>query len=338
MDRLGYRNDVYDAVRERVGIDAVQLYVGRYARPRLGGAARRLGGARDTVALVHVTGPIHLGPSGRQRLAPASAGSDTVVGALRSATNDTEVKAIVLRVASPGGSYVASDTIWRQVALSREAGKPVIVSMGDVAASGGYFVSMGADAIVAEPGTLTGSIGVVAGKQVIDGLVERFGIGHDGVAEGNHALMFSSLRAFSDEEWQRLDAWLDRIYEDFTGKVAAGRRLPVDRLDDVARGRVWTGADAKEHGLVDELGGLRTALDLARERAGIPESVDVQPRVYPRVPLVARLRPAQSSDDPAAASARLAAEAWGPFAGLAARFGLSSHGPLTLPGDYNLSG
>ena len=185
VDRLGYRNDVYDAVR-----------AGRYRRrPALRrslcasevGRRRRLAGARDTVALVHVTGPIHLGPSGRQRLAPSSAGSDTVVGALRSATESPEVKAIVLRVASPGGSYVAPDAIWRQVALSREAGKPVVVSMGDVAASGGYFVSMGADAIVAEPGTLTGSIGVVAGKQVIDRLVERFGIGHDGVAEGNHA-------------------------------------------------------------------------------------------------------------------------------------------------------
>ena len=182
----------------------------------------------------------------------------------------------MLRVASPGGSYVASGAIWRQVALSREAGKPVIVSMGDVAASGGYFVSMGADAIVAEPGTLTGSIGVVAGKQVIDGLVERFGIGHDGVAEGNHALMFSSLRAFSDEEWQRLDAWLDRIYEDFTGKVATGRRLPVDRLDD----RRGPGVDGCRCQGARPRRRARRAAHCPRPgegRAGIPESVDVQP-------------------------------------------------------------
>ncbi len=317
VDRLGYRDDVYDAVRERVGADVVQQYVGRYARPKLGGIPNRLVGAGDTVALVHVTGPIHLGPSGRQRLAVTSAGSDTVVAALRSATKAPDVKAIVMRVASPGGSYVASDAIWRQVALTREAGKPVVVSMGDVAASGGYFVSMGADAIVAEPGTLTGSIGVVAGKQVVDGLVSRLGISLDGVAEGDHAQMFSSLQEFSEDEWQRLNAWLDRIYDDFTAKVADGRGVPPERMDEVARGRVWTGADAKQHGLVDELGGLRTALELAKERGGLPASAEIEPRLYPRVPMIARLRPAQSSEDPAAASARLGIEAWGPFADLA---------------------
>ena len=284
-----------------------------------------MAGARDTVALVHVTGPIHLGPSGRHPIAPtASAGSDTVVAALRSATKAPEVKAIVLRVASPGGSYVASDAIWRQVGLTREAGKPVVVSMGDVAASGGYFVAMGADVIVAEPGTLTGSIGVVAGKQVVDGLAARLGIGHEAVAEGARALMFSALREFTDDEWGRLEAWLDRIYDDFTAKVAAGRGLPAERMDEVARGRVWTGADAKQHGLVDELGGLRMALDLAKERAGLPASAEIEPRLYPRVPMIARLRPAQSSEDPAAASARLGIEAWGPFAELARRIGLSS--------------
>jgi protease IV len=331
VDRLGYRDDVYDSVHERVGADAIQQYVGRYAKPRLSGIANRLAGAPDTVALVHVTGPIHLGPSGRHRLAAATAGSDTVVAALRSATKAAEVKAIVLRVASPGGSYVASDAIWRQVELTREAGKPVVVSMGDVAASGGYFVSMGADVIVAEPATLTGSIGVVAGKQVVDGLVSRLGVVLDGIAEGDHALMFSSLREFSADEWDRLNAWLDRIYDDFTAKAAAGRGLPVERMDDVARGRVWTGADAKQHGLVDELGGLRTALELAMERAGLPVSADIEPRLYPRVPMIARLRPAQSSEDPAAASARLGVEAWGPFADLAMRLGLSGSGPLMLP-------
>ena len=332
VDRLGYRDDVYDALRERAGADAVQQYVGRYARPKLGGVPNRLAGAQDTVALVHVTGPIHLGSSGRQPFpSRSSAGSDTVVGALREATKAPEVKAIVLRVASPGGSYVASDAIWRQVALAREAGKPVVVSMGDVAASGGYFVSMGADVIVAEPGTLTGSIGVVAGKQVVDGLVSRLGIGLDGVAEGDHALMFSSFREFSEDEWERLNSWLDRIYDDFTAKVAAGRGIPTDQMDDLARGRVWTGADAKQHGLVDELGGLRAALELARERAGIPASAEIEPRVYPRVPMISRLRPAQSSEDPAAASARLGIEAWGPFGDLAMRLGLSSYGPLTHP-------
>jgi protease IV len=337
VDRLGYRDDVYDAVRERVGADAIQQYVRRYARPKLGGVPNRLAGARDTVALVHVTGPIHLGSSGRQRFAMASAGSDTVVAALRSATKAPDVKAIVLRVTSPGGSYVASDAVWRQVALTRATGKPVVVSMGDVAASGGYFVSMGADVIVAEPGTLTGSIGAVAGKQVVDGLVARIGIGHDAVAEGKQALMYSSLREFSSDEWDRLNAWLDRVYDDFTAKVAAARGLSAERMDEVARGRVWTGADAKQHGLVDELGGLRTALELARDRAGLPASAEIEVRLYPRVPLIARMRPAQSSEDPAAATARLRIEGWGAFAAMAMRLGLSTFGPLSLADDHYLT-
>jgi protease IV len=240
------------------------------------------------------------------------------------------VKAIVLRVTSPGGSYVASDAIWRQVSLAREADKPVVVSMGDVAASGGYFVSMGADVIVAEPATITGSIGVVSGKPVIDGLVERLGIGHDSVTGARHGLMFSPLQAFTEEEWERLNVWLDRIYDDFVAKVADGRGLPSDRVHDIARGRVWTGADARERGLVDELGGLEAAIALAKERIGLPPSADPELLVYPRVPLVSRLRPAPSSEDPAAASAQVRLDAWGTFADLAAGLGLPAYGPLML--------
>jgi protease-4 len=146
--------------------------------------------------------------------------------------------------------------------------------------------------------------------------------------------MFSPLRAFTEEEWERLNVWLDRIYDDFTAKVAEGRGLSPDRVHEIARGRVWTGADAKERGLVDELGGLGTALDLARERAGLPPSGELEARVYPRLPLAARLRPAQSSEDAAGASGRLRVEAWGSFADLAARLGLPSYGPLMLPAGH----
>jgi protease IV len=338
VDRLGYRDDVYDAVRARSGADVVLQYLGRYRRSRLAELSTRISASPpDTVALVQVTGPIHLGRSRRQPLVGTSAGADTVAAALRSATKADDVKAIVLRVASPGGSYVASDAIWREVAVTRRAGKPVVVSMGDMAASGGYFVSMGADVIVAEPGTLTGSIGVVSGKQVVEGLVERLGIGHEGVAGGRHGLMFSPLQAFTEDEWERLNVWLDRIYDDFTAKVADGRGLPGGRIDEIARGRVWTGADAKERGLVDELGGLRVALDVARQRAGLPPSAELDARVYPRLPLAARVRPAQSSEDPAAASTRLRIEAWGPFADVAARLGLSTFGPLMLPTEHRLA-
>jgi protease-4 len=338
VDHLGYRDDVYAAVRARAGADVVLQFLGRYRRSKLAQlSARVTTPPPDTVALVHVTGPIHLGRSRRQPLLGMSAGAETVAAALRSATKADDVKAIVLRVVSPGGSYVASDAIWRQVAVSRQAGKPVVVSMGDVAASGGYFVSMGADVIMAEPGTLTGSIGVVSGKHVVDGLVDRLGIGHEGVAGGRHGLMFSPLRAFTEEEWERLNAWLDRIYDDFTAKVADGRGLSHDRVHEIARGRVWTGADAKERDLVDELGGLRAALDVARQRAGLPPSDELDARVYPRLPVASRLRPAHSSEDPAAARAVFHVEAWGPFADLATRLGLSRYGPLMLPAEHHLA-
>jgi protease IV len=334
VDRLGYRDEVYAAVRAQAGSDAALVYVGSYRRSRLAEASRRLAPPRrDAVALVDVTGPIHLGRSGRPPFLGGSAGSDTVCAALRSATVADDVKAIVLRVVSPGGSYVASDAIWREVALARRAGTPVVVSMGDVAASGGYFVAMGADAIVAEPATITGSIGVVAGKQVFDGVAERFGVDHEGVTGADHGLMFSPLRTFTEDEWQHLNAWLDRIYDDFTAKVADGRRLPAERVQEIARGRVWTGADALERGLVDELGGLGAALSLAIERAGMAPSPEPDVRAYPRMPTVARLRRARSSEDPAAALGHVRFEAWGPLAGLAARLGLPAYGPLTVPGD-----
>ena len=171
---------------------------------------------------------------------------------------------MVLRVDSPGGSYVASDVIWREVGRLRAAGTPVVASMGDIAGSGGYFVAMGADAIVAQPGTLTGSIGVFSGKVVTAGLLERLGVATDAVAEGRNARMFTPAQGFDDDQWRRLEEWLDRVYADFVGKVAQGRGLTPERAHELARGRVWTGADAYERGLVDELGGLRRAAELAR--------------------------------------------------------------------------
>jgi protease IV len=342
VDRLGYRDEVYAAVRERVGDDAVLQFVGRYARPRPAGLAaevrQRVGGAAaETVAVVHVTGPIHLGRSGRRPMGRGSAGSDTVAAALRSASEAPDVKAIVLRVDSPGGSYVASDTIWRQVALIRQAGTPVVASMGDVAASGGYYVSMGADVVVAQPATITGSIGVVAGKPVAAGLADRLGIDHESVTGGQHGLMLSPLQEFTPDEWDRLNSWLDHVYGDFVAKAAEGRGLPAERVHEIARGRVWTGADARDRGLVDELGGLRTAIAIAKERAGLPSSAEPELVTYPKVPLVARLRPPSSSEDPAAASAHVRLEAWGAFTDLAAHLGLPAHGPLTLPAGLHLT-
>jgi protease-4 len=211
---------------------------------------------------------------------------------------------------------------------------PVVVSMGDVAASGGYFIAMAADAIVAEPGTITGSIGVLAGKPVLNGLLHRAGVSTDSVREGAHAEMFSTTHPFSEDEWSRVNTWLDRIYADFTGKVAAGRGMSVEQVHDIARGRVWAGADAADNGLVDELGGLATAAGLARQKAGLPDTTPL--RVYPRVRPLDRVRPPESSEDRSAAQAGLFAESWGPVWRLAASVGLPSYGPLILPGPWTI--
>jgi protease IV len=345
VDTLGYRDEVYSSVRKQAGKEAILQYVGRYQRSHaLAERARKLpervrprpAPRPDSVALIYATGPIRRGRSGHGPLSGGAMGSDTIAAALRSAINDDRARAIVLRVNSPGGSYVASDTIWREVVRARAAGKPVVVSMGDVAASGGYFISMAADAIVAQPGTVTGSIGVLSGKPVVTELLGRAGVTTDSVAEGAHSAMFTTSRPFSEEEWSLVNAWLDHIYADFTGKVAAGRGMSGDRVHELARGRVWTGADALANGLVDELGGLDRAAALARTRAGLPPGAPL--RTYPRVRPLDRLRPAGSSDGRSAASAGLAAglltESWGPVWRLAAQAGFSPHGPLTLPGGW----
>ena len=331
VDALGYRDEVYAELRKAVGPDAYLLYLGRYQRSRMfAERARKLPEpSENVIALVHAHGPIRRGRSARGPLTGGAMGSDTVAAALRAATADRRARAIVLRVNSPGGSYVASDTIWREVVRARQAGTPVVVSMGDVAASGGYFIAMAADAIVAQPGTVTGSIGVLAGKPVTTALLERAGITTDSVTEGAHADMFSTTRPFSKEEWLKINSWLDRIYADFTGKVASGRKMTQEQVHDVARGRVWTGADAAANGLVDQLGGLEEALGLARERAGLPGTAPV--RVYPRSTPLDRLRRPESSEDYASAGASLLAESWGPVWRLAASAGLPPFGPLILP-------
>jgi protease IV len=336
VDVLGYRDEVYAEVRKEVGPDAYLLYLSRYQRSRaLAQRARKLPNpGEDVVALIYAVGPIRRGRSGRGPLASGSMGSDTMTAALRAATADHRARAIVLRVNSPGGSYVASDSIWREVVRAREAGMPVVVSMGDVAASGGYFIAMAADAIVAEPGTITGSIGVLAGKPVLNGLLHRAGVSTDSVREGAHADMFSTAHPFSEDEWSRVNTWLDRIYADFTSKVATGRGMSVEQVHEIARGRVWSGADAADNGLVDELGGLATAVALARQKADLPDSTPL--RLYPRVRPLDRVRPPESSEDRSAAQAGLFAESWGPVWRLAASVGLPSYGPLILPGPWTI--
>jgi len=210
-------------------------------------------------------------------------GSETVAAALRAAAADDKVKAIVFRVNSPGGSYVASDTIWREVVKAKEAGKPVVVSMGNVAGSGGYFVSMSATKIVAQPGTVTGSIGVVAGKMLTRKFWQDYaGITWDNVHTSRNATIWAGTHDYSPEQWQKVQDFLDRVYEDFTIKVSQGRQMEKEKVLEVAKGRIWTGEDAKEHGLVDELGGFDVALRLARTEAGLKPDAAIKVAVFPR--------------------------------------------------------
>jgi protease-4 len=277
VDGIGYRDEVLGALRERVGENARLLYVKPYLQRA--GRPHRKG---DTIALVYGVGAVIRGGSGYD---PVTGnfymGSNDVARALRSAIDDDRVKAIVFRVDSPGGSYVASDTIWRETVRARESGKPIVVSMGNVAGSGGYFVSMAAEGIVAQPGTITASIGVLGGKMLTEGLWEKLGISWDEVHTSANATMWTGTHDYNETEYARFQAWLDRVYEDFTGKVAAGRGMELEEVLEIARGRIWTGEDALEIGLVDELGGLPTAIRRAKEAAGIAEEDPVRLRVFP---------------------------------------------------------
>ena len=253
------------------------------------------------------------------------AGSDTVSAQLRAAHDNDRAQAVVLRVESPGGSAVASEVIWREVLRLRESGKAVVVSMGDVAASGGYYVACPADVIVALPATLTGSIGVFGMKLVVDALLERVGLSKGTVQQGARALMYSARKGFSEDERARFATMIDAVYEDFVGKVAAGRKRPVAEIEALARGRVWTGRDALEAGLVDELGGLRDAVRIARERANLPEDAPVLGAI--RIPPLARLSRPKNSEDPRT----WASAAWPGLRDVAAALGLPADAALRMP-------
>src|SRR3984885_11767723 len=320
VDRVGFRDEAYARIAELVGAKGIspesgdadgddgppRLYLSRYARATGPGGPARPSipgrGPKSTIAVVTIAGPIVSGRGGsRLPFGSSNAGADTIGAGLREAAHDDSVSAIVLRVDSPGGSVTASENIWREVKKARERGKPVVASMGAVAASGGYYVSMGADAIVANPGTITGSIGVLTGKLVARDLKDRLGVGSDAVRTNANADAWSLNAPFTPEQHAQVEAEADLFYTDFIERVAQGRDMAVDAVDAVARGRVWTGADAKERGLVDELGGLRTAVERAKVLAGFEADTDVKLVSLPGSSWVDTLRPKPFSV-PAAAS------------------------------------
>ena len=278
IDGLYYRDEASELAKKRAEdgeLIEVRDYLRRTHDPLESG---------PVIALVYGTGQVHRGKSDFNPVGGSpSMGSSTVTAAVRDAVEEEDVKAIVFRVDSPGGSYVASDAIWREFQQAREAEKPVIVSMGNVAASGGYFVSMPATKIVAQPGTITGSIGVLAGKLVTGEFWKRhLGITWDEVHTNANATMWTGVQDYTPKQREKLEQVLDRIYLDFTGKVAAARDLTTSQVEQVAGGRIWSGADAMAHGLVDTLGGLELAVRLAREEAGLDPQEPSTLRVYPR--------------------------------------------------------
>jgi protease-4 len=333
VDRVGYRDQVYAELRRRAGGDVQLLFADKWSnheRPLTKVLRQVKQKKAPGLALVDGYGGIVTGRSRRTPTMGRVMGSDTVSAAFRAAVKDDRVKGIVFRVDSPGGSYAASDTVWREVVCAREAGKPVVVSMGSVAGSGGYFVACPADVIVAEGGTLTGSIGVFGGKVVTTALTEKLGLNYGAVQQGRNARMYSTHKRFDVDELDRLDAFLDFVYADFTSRVADGRGMSQDAVHAIAKGRVWTGADAVGIGLVDTLGTLRDATRIARERTGLPADAPLRPAVA--VPPLARLKSPRSTDDPRAASMSMWSGGWDEWASLAQHLGLATQGPLAMPG------
>ena len=333
VDALAYRDEVYDEIRAQAGGDTELLFLEPYLE-RAGWAWDR----GDTVALIYGVGGITRGKSEYSPISGSTnMGSDTVTAAFRAAVRDRNVRAILFRIDCNGGSYVASDAVLREARRAQEAGKPVIVSMGNVAASGGYFVALSADKIVAQPGTITASIGVVGGKMLTPGMWQKLGISWDHVETSDNASMWAGTHDYSEAEWARYSAWLDRVYEDFTTKVAEGRGMPLERVQEIAKGRVWTGVQAKELGLVDELGGYAVAVDLVREAVGLEAGAPIELETFPRPrsPWEEFLDKGPSSSESAALAALELLETVRPAVVMAERLGLIETHPkiLALPSE-----
>ncbi|HEX8177459.1 MAG TPA: signal peptide peptidase SppA [Pyrinomonadaceae bacterium] len=235
----------------------------------------------EKVAVIYASGTIGTGSSDDSPFGEQSVGSDTMVKALNTARDDKSIKAIVIRIDSPGGSAFASDEIWHAIENAK-AKKPVVVSMGDVAASGGYYIACNANRIVAEPSTITGSIGIFAGKPVMKGFYDWLGISNEYVMRGKNAGMFRETEQFSDDERAKFQDIISRAYYDqFVPKVAKGRNKSVEEVDSLGQGRVWMGSQAKERGLVDEFGGLEHAINVAKQLANLPADKDVRRVILP---------------------------------------------------------
>jgi protease-4 len=276
VDALAYEDQLDDlgAVNRNASVEG-EVYARARLRPRVGRTAR--------IAVIYISGVIASGEGGFDPLNGQIAGSQALVKAIRSARADPAVRAIVLRIDSPGGSSTASDVIWRELSVTRDQkpSRPLVASMSDLAASGGYYVAIAAPQIVAQPATLTGSIGIFGGKVITGGTYAKLGANIESLSIGRNAEMESPTRPFNDNERKKLQEELKTFYDQFVAKVAVSRKMSVVRVEELARGRVWTGQQARANGLVDALGGLDQAIALAKKGAGIAADTEVEVVNYP---------------------------------------------------------
>jgi protease IV len=281
IDELAYEDELDDRVPE-LGDEIARRRIDGddYQRIRPPSVGLR---PRSRVALLYVVGTIVSGKSGFDAVNGSVVGSETIIDQIRKIRDDDSIKAIVLRIDSPGGSSVASDVIWRELTITREENpdRPIVTSMSDLAASGGYYIAMPTEAIVAQPGTLTGSIGIFGGKIVIGGALDKIGVTTESVTSGANADIYSPFAQFTPAQRAKVASFMEDFYKNFLKKVADSRKSTPDAIHAVAQGRVWTGRQALAHGLVDALGGLDAAVALAKEKAKIPANEDVQLVVYP---------------------------------------------------------
>ena len=274
VDELIYEDQVVEEIAREAGEDFPRISPESYVRPAGEGRG-------PVVAVVYATGGIVTGESAAGPLGESVTGSDTLVEVLQELRARAEVRAVVLRIDSPGGSVIASDAIHREAQLLA-AGKPLVVSMSDVAASGGYYIAMPAGCIVAQPGTLTGSIGVVSGKFNLRGLYDWVGLRREQIKRGRNADIFSDYTPFTEEQRVMVREQMRSVYDGFVAKASEARKRSPEEIERAAQGRVWTGQQALEVGLVDEMGGLDRAIAIAKEKAGIPQGRSVSLEVHPR--------------------------------------------------------
>jgi protease-4 len=278
IDDVQYEDQVDDKLRG--GQAARHIDSDDYTRVSLGSLGLNRG---PRVAVIYAAGEINGGRSGYDPVNGPVIGSDTLIDYIRQARRDGSIRAIVLRIDSPGGSSIASDAIWRELMIAKRerADRPIVASMSDLAASGGYYIAIPAHVIVAQPSTLTGSIGIVGGKFVTGGVYEKLGAHIDSTSIGKRAEINSPARRYNPDELSKLQEQLQAFYDQFVEKVAESRHSTPEKIDAIAQGRVWTGRQAKQNGLVDQLGGLNTAIAIAKQRAKIAAATDVELVVYP---------------------------------------------------------